>query len=117
MGGMQQCHRGWLLNIKTVGISFICLKLSTGKVLPHMEKSVWGRVGSAYLLLADTCSNHNSLHCYFPPSSISKIAIYLSLVDLSQVAGLQPPQVSQHVHVSCAIHVEKTSDRGVSCIL
>ena len=54
MGGMQQCHRGWLLNIKTVGISFICLKLSTGKVLPHMEKSVWGRVGSAYLLLADT---------------------------------------------------------------
>ena len=48
--------------------------------------------------------------------SYSKIAIYLSLVDLSQVAGLQPPQVSQHIHVSCATHAEKTSDRGVSCI-
>ena len=48
--------------------------------------------------------------------SYSKIAIYLSLVDLSQVAGLQPPQVSQHIHVSCATHVEKISDRGVSCM-
>ena len=24
-----------------------CLELATGKVLPHMEMSVWGRVGSA----------------------------------------------------------------------
>jgi hypothetical protein len=25
----------------------VCLELANGKVLPHMEMSVWGRVGSA----------------------------------------------------------------------
>ena len=46
--------------------------------------------------------------------AISEIVIYLSLVDLSQGAGLQPPLVFQHMNVSCATYVEKTSDGGAS---
>ena len=39
----------WLLNVERWdgGKMSACLELATGKVLPHMEMSVWGRVGSA----------------------------------------------------------------------